>query len=180
MSAGPLMMLLVAMNLGAAEPLKDELTVRPHGNAGIDVLAGRELLAPLRLSTNGAIVADQVESRDGRVRLGRLRCKDPRAVSFAPDDYVSIELTAGEEPLVRFQLSIQAFDAKRWQALFPQGPAPFHFLSCSMPTAQVWHQRGWLNATPNADPFPLLEDVHVGTPELSCKWNRNWGYPPGR
>lgn len=43
-------------------------------------------------------------------------------------------------------------------ALFPDGPAPFHFLVCPMPTAQVWHQRGWLNATPYADPFPLLQD----------------------
>jgi hypothetical protein len=60
--------------------------------------------------------------------------------------------------------------------MFPDGAAPFHFLTCAMPTAQVWHQRGWLNATPLADPFPLLQDVHVGSPELSCLWNRNWGY----
>ncbi|HWQ91881.1 MAG TPA: hypothetical protein VN673_09435, partial [Clostridia bacterium] len=32
------------------------------------------------------------------------------------------------------------------------------------------------NATPVADRFPLLEDVHVGSPELSCLWNRNWSY----
>jgi len=56
-----------------------------------------------------------------------------------------------------------SFNTNRWLALFPDGPAPFHFLVCSMPTAQVWHQRGWLNATPYADPFPLLQDVHVGS-----------------
>jgi len=61
-----------------------------------------------------------------------------------------------------------------WLALFPEGPAPFHFLVCAMPSAQVWHQRGWLNATPLADPFPLLQDVHTGSPEISCLWNRHW------
>src|SRR5260370_20319927 len=45
-----------------------------------------------------------------------------------------------------------------------------------MPAAKVWHQIGWLNATPVADPFSLLQDVHVGSPELSCLWNRNWSY----
>ena len=102
--------------------------------------------------------------------------KDPLAISFAPDDFVSIGLLPGIDPVLRFRLTVKAFDELRWRAMFPQGTAPFHFLSCSMPTAQVWHQRGWLNATPNADPFPLLKDVHVGTPELSCQWNRNWSY----
>ena len=40
----------------------------------------------------------------------------------------------------------------------------------------MWHQRGWLNATPNDDPFPLLGDKHAGSPEISCLWNRNWSY----
>ena len=73
-------------------------------------------------------------------------------------------------------MTIVSFNTNRWLALFPGGPAPFHFLVCAMPSAQVWHQRGWLNATPVADPFPLLQDVHIGSPEISCLWNRNWSY----
>ena len=93
---------------------------------------------------------------------------------------VSVTLPApgdtNAEPVVQFHLTLGNFNTNRWLALFPGGPAPFHFLVCPMPTAQVWHQRGWLNATPYADPFPLLQDVHTGSPEISCLWNRNWSY----
>ena len=105
---------------------------------------------------------------------------DPLAITFATNDYVSVTLPApgdtNTEPVVQFHLTLGSFNTNRWLALFPGGPAPFHFLVCPMPTAQVWHQRGWLNATPYADPFPLLQDVHTGSPEISCLWNRNWGY----
>ena len=155
------------------------LTVKPAGHEGCDVFAGQRLVAPLRLSTNGAIVAGRVEASEKGVRLSQLHCQDPSAVVFGDGDFVSVTMSSDPrrpEPLVRFRLTIQRFDAKRWQALFPGKPAPFHFLTCALPTAQVWHQRGWLMATPNADPFPLLQDVHVGTPEIACKWNRHWSY----
>ncbi|MGA2498280.1 MAG: hypothetical protein ABSH20_11100 [Tepidisphaeraceae bacterium] len=150
------------------------ISLRPANNQGVDVLADKKVVAPIRLSSNGVIVADRVTVQEAEVRLTGLRCKDPQAVAFAPDDFVSIVL--GAMPEVRFRLTIARFDPARWQALFPDAKAPFHFLTCSMPTAMVWHQRGWLNATPNADPFPLLKDVHTGSPEISCLWNRNWSY----
>jgi hypothetical protein len=73
-------------------------------------------------------------------------------------------------------LTLDHFDAARWERMFGGAKTPFHFLICPMPSAKVWHQRGWLNATPNDDPFPLLGDAHVGSPEISCLWNRNWSY----
>jgi len=162
------------------------LSMNPAGNVGVDVLADGKVVAPIRLSSNGAIVADQVQVRGDEVRLTGLRCKDSQALTLAADDFVSVRLAGedggktsvagGSHPQVRFRLTIAKFDAKRWESLFGDDKAPFHFLTCSMPTAAVWHQRGWLNATPNADPFPLLADVHAGTPEISCTWNRNWGY----
>jgi hypothetical protein len=154
-------------------------TVRLAGNEGFDVFADGVLTAPIRLAANGAILADSIVTNATGIILSGLHTSDPLAVTFAADDYVSITLstsTNAPEPVIQFKLTLLNFNTNRWLALFPDGPAPFHFLTCSMPTAQVWHQRGWLNATPYADPFPLLQDMHVGSPEISCLWNRNWSY----
>jgi len=154
------------------------ITVQPVGNAGFDVCLDGAVAAPIRLAANGAILADNVVSNETGLVLSGLRTSDPLAVTFGTNDFVSITLPGptNPEPVIRFQLTVRSFNTNRWLALFPDGAAPFHFLACALPTAQVWHQRGWLNATPLADPFPLLNDVHVGSPELSCTWNRNWGY----
>ncbi len=180
-AAGLLGLLVVwlVVRLASASPV---LTVQPAGSEGFDVYADGVLVAPIRLAANGAILADTVVSNTTGISLSGLHTRDPLAVTFAADDFVSITVPAtnnepvGWQPEVRFKLTLTSFDTNRWLALFPDGPAPFHFLVCSMPTAQVWHQRGWLNATPLVDPFPLLLDVHVGSPEISCLWNRNWGY----
>lgn len=156
------------------------LTVQPAGNEGFDVFADGVRVAPIRLAVNGAIVADRVVAQDGAIQLSGLRTRDPFAARFGTNDFVRVTLPGLDEtngrPVVEFQLTFQTFNTNRWLAQFASGPAPFHFLVCALPTAQVWHQRGWLNATPYADPFPLLQDVHVGSPELSCLWNRNWSY----
>ncbi|MGO8698724.1 MAG: hypothetical protein ACLQVY_13505 [Limisphaerales bacterium] len=163
-----------------AQARAGSITVQPAGNQGFDVYANGALVAPIRLAANGAIVADSVTADSTGLTLSGLRCGDPLAVTFGSNDFVRFLLPAADDTNsraeVQFQVTVQSFDSNRWLALFPGGPAPFHFLVCSMPTAQVWHQRGWLNATPYADAFPLLEDVHEGTPEISCLWNRNWSY----
>jgi hypothetical protein len=159
-------------------------TIQAAGNEGFNVLADGIVIAPVRLACESAIQASSVVTNASGIRLSGFHTKDPLALIFAPDDFVSVTLPApgpGDvptqwEPRIDFKLTITAFDTNRWLAMFPDAPAPFHFLVCSMPAAQVWHQRGWLNATPYADPFPLLEDVHVGSPEISCLWNRNWSY----
>jgi len=157
-----------------------QITVQPAGNLGFDVYADGLLVAPIRLAANGVIVADNVVSNASGVSLSGLRTTDSLAITFATNDYVSVTLPAPGDtnagPVVQFHLTLKQFNTNRWLALFPDGPAPFHFLVCPMPTAQVWHQRGWLNATPYADPFPLLQDAHNGSPQISCLWNRNWSY----
>lgn len=159
-------------------------TIQAAGNEGFDVLADGVVVAPIRLACESAIQADSVATNASGIRLSGLHTKDPLAATFAADDFVSISVPAvGEgsaptawEPTVQFKLTVLSFNTNHWLGMFPDGPAPFHFLVCSMPTAQVWHQRGWLNATPLADAFPLLGDVHLGSPEISCLWNRNWSY----
>lgn len=159
-------------------------SVEPAGSAGFDILADGKVLAPIRLAAGGVIQASQVTSNAAGITLSGLQANDPSAITFAPDDFVSVTVPAPRsssspttwEPVVRFKLTVRSFNTNRWLALFPDGPAPFHFLTCALASAQVWHQRGWLNATPLADPFPLLQDVHTGSPEISCLWNRNWSY----
>jgi hypothetical protein len=170
-SAIPLALALASSSLAAAT-----LSFQPAGHLGFDVLADGKVVAPVRLCSDGLLVADKVSTAGGGLRLSGLRCADPLAVSFATDDFVSIMpgSAGAPEPDVRFKLTLLTFDAARWEALFGGQKAPFHFLICSMPAAKMWHQRGWLNATPNDDPFPLLGDRHVGSPEISCQWNRNW------
>jgi hypothetical protein len=172
--------------LTPAQAAPQSLTIQAAGQVGCDVLANGIVVAPIRLAANDALVADSVVATNGGVRFSGFHARDPLAVSFAPGDYISMSVPATSavgtntppqlEPVVQFKLTIVKFDPTRWNPLFPDGPAPFHFLACAMPTAQVWHQRGWLNATPYADSFPLLQDVHAGTPEISCLWDRNWSY----
>lgn len=143
---------------------------------GFDVIVGERVIAPVRLSSNGLITGGQVRAELGETE-NRLTILGLAAtgVAFAPDDSVSVVLEGDDPyPRVEFRLRVEAFDAEKWQDA--AGTCPFHFLACSMPAAEAWHQRGWLNATPKSDPFPLLLDVHVGKPEISCQWNRNWGY----
>jgi len=175
--SGLALLLAAAIPAGAATPV---FTVQPAGNQGFDVSADGVLVAPIRLAANAAIVADQVTTTAQTVRLSSLHARDSLAVSFAADDFVSVTIppagAAVWEPVVQFKLTLRSFNTNRWLALFPGGPAPFHFLVCPVSAAKVWHQRGWLNATPVDDPFPLLQDVHDGSPEISCLWNRNWSY----
>ena len=176
--------LVLWLNLGWEARCAPVFTLQPVGNEGFNVLADGVLVAPIRLSSASALQADTVVANASGIRLSGLHAKDPLAVTFDPGDFVSISLPASGatsaptawEPVVQFRLTVGSFDTNRWLAMFPDGPAPFHFLVCSMPTASVWHQRGWLNATPYSDPFPLLQDVHAGSPEISCLWNRNWSY----
>lgn len=154
-------------------------TVIPVGNQGFDVYADGALVAPIRLAAHGAILADNIVTNADGLLLTGLHAADPAAVTFANDDFVRVTLPGPAnypEPVIDFKLTLVTFNTNHWLAQFPDGAVPFHFLTCTLPTAQVWHQRGWLNATPVADSFPLLGDVHAGTPEISCTWNRNWSY----
>jgi hypothetical protein len=102
------------------------ITVRPAGRQGFDVLVDGKRVAPVRLCSNGAIVASQVESGEGTSRFTGLRCRDPLAASFAPEDYVSVAVpppkaaadvvpdpASSSEPQVRFQSTLRRFDAAR-------------------------------------------------------------------
>ena len=156
------------------------VTVRPAAAAadgrlpGFDVSLAGQVVAPIRFSSQGLITAGQCRQDGPVLRFLGLRAKDGTGLRLAADDAVEVQTTARSYPEVRFRLTIVAFDREAWER--GAGRFPFHFLTLSMPEAEVVHQRGWLNATPKADPFPLLLDVHTGTPEIASTWSRNWSY----
>lgn len=152
------------------------VSVVPVGNAGFDVLAKGKTAASVRLSSSGLITAGRVTASGRSLVFSDLTPKPGCGLTLGADDSVVITLSPGDPyPLVSFDLHIEGFDPEKWQSI--AGNQPFHFLAMYMPDAEVWHQCGWLNETPVADPFPLLQDVHVGSPEISAyKYNRNWSY----
>ena len=156
---------------------RGEMEVRAVGRAGgylgFDLVVGGHVIAPVRLSSNELITAREAAVAGERLRLHGLQAKAGTGLRLGEEDFVEVEFTEGDPyPRVDFRLSLAEFDAEQWQA--GAGKCPFHFLTCSMPGAECLNQRGWTEATPKADPFPMLLDVHVGTPELASTWSRNW------
>ncbi len=145
---------------------------------GFDVIASGKTAAAIRFSSNQLITASKCSAAPGKnsISFSGFKAKFGSGLHFSGSDSIRINLYPDDQyPEIKFDLSIQAFDPVKWQKI--AGKQPFHFLALYMPNAEVWHQCGWLNETPVADPFPLLLDVHVGSPEISAyKYNRNWSY----
>lgn len=148
--------------------------------SGFDLYSQGKLVAPVRLSSNGIIVAKSCrkERNPSRLVFSSLQPLPGCGLVLGGGDNIVIAILPGDPyPGISFHLSIRGFNSKKWLAV--AGKSPFHFLSLYMPDAMAWHALGWLNATPLADRFPLLEDVHIGSPELSAyHYNRNWSYTP--
>lgn len=152
----------------------------PGSFYGFRVLSAGRIAAEVHLSSRRLITAGQCvpDRRRGLLTFRRLRGAPASGLELGNGDEIQISLRRGDPyPQIRFNLKIAAFDADRWTAY--AGKEPFHFLCLLLPEAEAWHQRGWLNATPLSDPFPLLKDVHVGSPEISAyHYNRTWSYTP--
>ena len=147
---------------------------------GFDVRADGALVAPVRFTSRELIFSsDAVAVSKGAIST--LVFDDLQGV---PDcgitlkqSRVVVTLNAQQFPTVAFDLHLTRFSTREWQETL--GMQPFHFLTIGLPEATVWHQRGWLHATPRADMFPLLLDVHANTPELSAfPYNREWSLTP--
>lgn len=153
---------------------------------GFEILKDEKLLATLKLSSNKLIYAETIEEiKEGGediLKLKNIKGKDPLSVQFSKDDFVIVHFPEKGFPRIEFKITIENFDPEKWKS--PLKPAegeegyPFHFLSLFIPSAKVFHHRGWLMPTPLQDPFTLLQDIHVGSPEVAAKWSRNWSYAP--
>ncbi|MCX7872003.1 MAG: hypothetical protein N2487_01810 [Verrucomicrobiae bacterium] len=170
--------------VGFAQEIKeDSLTIlaikKDALYTGFDVVDGKRTVAVVRFSSGMAgLVAENCEiDKDGRaIKFSRFKYSKDTGAIPGDNDYIRIGFIKNEPyPVISFDLSVVGFDQKKW--IDTVGKEPFHFLTLHLPRAEVWHTRGWLNATPYADRFPLLIDPHAGTPEISAyHYNRNWSY----
>ncbi len=147
---------------------------------GFDVEKAGKPAAHVRFGGGRLLVARQCAA-DGAARTLRfsgLQTKAGSGAALSPTDFIEVSLAPNDPyPAIRFDLRVTRFDPEAWDRAV--GKEPFQFLSLHMAAAEAWHQRGWLNATPLVDPFPLLIDPHVGTPEISAyHYNRTWSYTP--
>lgn len=187
----PLVLLTFGLACGRALPAQEigngRVTVRAVGTAGaftgFDVRADGSNVAVVRFSSARVSLAAQgcagfAPDRPDHLVFTGLRARSETGLRFGDTNSIRVDLKPGDPyPVVSFDLTVAAFDPARWKATV--GEDPFHFLALYLPEAEAWHQRGWLNATPRADRFPLLLDRHAGTPEISAyHYNRNWSYTP--
>lgn len=181
----PVALSLMAMGLfcAAQEIRQDLLTIKAvkQGGfySGFDLSDGNRTAATVRFSSPFAgLVAEKcaISKTADSLEFSGFRFLKETGAMLGEKDFIRVSFVKGDPyPLISFDLSISSFDPQKW--LNTVGKEPFHFLTLHMPQAEVWHTRGWLNATPYADRFPLLLDPHAGTPEISAyHFNRNWSY----
>lgn len=147
---------------------------------GFEVLEDGRQIAPVHFSSAGLIFASHIEVQQtgslSRMLFPELQAPPHSGLELS-HSRIEVVLRAGHFPKVFFDLTLAHFSPAAWQQKV--GKQPFHFLKILMPSALLWQHGGWLNATPRADLFPLLLDVHVGTPELSAyPYNREWSTTP--
>jgi hypothetical protein len=140
----------------------DIVTITPTGTdgrwTGFRVARGPAEIATVRLGSTENIVARKADvgEREGArwLRLTGLSARPTPALG--PKSYVEVRLRPSDPyPEVWFRLDLGAFSEEAWEKA--QGRVPFHFLACSVPGAEVFHQRGWPIATPVIDEYPLHE-----------------------
>lgn len=94
---------------------------------------------------------------------------------LAPSSFVEVRLFANDPyPQVRFRLQLRGFDVSEWQKAF--GQVPFHFFVCSLPGAEIFHQRGWMIGTPVIDRYILLDAGPTNF--IQAQWAKGWSYAP--
>jgi hypothetical protein len=177
--------ILLGHALSAQEISNGLVTVRAvksdQGISGFNVTAEGRTAVESRFSSprlQMRAARGEIDAAANTLHFTQFSVRDDAGFRLGGQDGITIRLKPGDPyPLVSFDLSIAAFDPEKWKAAL--GPEPFHFLNLYLADADTWHQRGWLNATPRADRFPLLLDPHTGTPEISAyPYNRNWSYTP--
>ena len=75
---------------------------------------------------------------------------------------VEVRLTAGQFPVVRFEIHVKAFDSAVWQKTL--GNVPLHFLTLAQAGAAQWHQGGTL--------FFFTPAPGARTPTSAPAWSR--------
>ncbi|MCS7192628.1 MAG: hypothetical protein NZ937_06585 [Armatimonadetes bacterium] len=89
--------------------------------------------------------------------------------------FIEVRLFANDPyPQIYFKLQLRSFNPSSWQENF--GQVPFHFLVCSLPGAEIFHQRGWMIGTPVIDRYILLDAGPTNF--VQAQWSKGWSYAP--
>jgi len=135
--------------------------------------AGRRI-AEVKFGSLGNIVASEVKREGNKLLFTGLKASP--TPELGPGSYVSVELLSGDRfPRIRFRMEIQKFEKNKWEDALDR--CPFHFLACSIPGAEIFHQRGWPLGTPVIDPYIILTDPGAGR-TIGSNFNKNWSYDP--
>ena len=150
---------------------------------GFDAIADGRVVAPVRFTSFGLITSGAVtEKRDGNssaLIFENLQA-EPNCGLTLERSRVEVRLTAGQYPVVRFEIHVKAFDSSVWQKTL--GNVPLHFLTLTLPGASQWHQGGelfpFVLPMPNTQrPIPIaalpLPVIGLGNPKagLYAAWD---------
>ncbi len=141
---------------------------------GFSLLADEAAVATVSFGSNDAIVARSVRQEGASLVFSGLICTP--TPTLGPDSSISVALFPDDPyPEVSFRLDLRGFNQEAWEAAF--GRCPFHFLACSLPGAEVFHQRGWSIGTPVIDDYIQMQAEGFGKQVVS-DWSRDWTYAP--
>ncbi len=172
------LLLLVVAGAVAQQVSRGPLTItalgEPGRHTGFRVTSQGAEVAAVMLGSNDLITARQVQATAEALRFTGLAC-DPTP-TLGPSSFVEVSLLGDSPyPQVSFRLDLQAFDQAAWEQRV--GQVPFHFLVCSLPGAEVFHQRGWAIGTPVVDDYIQKQAEGPGRTVVS-NWSRDWTYAP--
>ncbi len=177
--------LLTAAALVGAQPaiehndVKIEPLGRPGAFTGFRLMVDGAGLVDVNFGSLGNITAQRCSARktDRGQSLAFERLQARPTPQLGRDSTVTVALLPDRAfPRVSFRLELKSFDQAAWEKA--QGQVPFHFLTCSLPGAEIFHQRGWPIPTPAIDPYPLLSEATGYGIQIRSFWSKNWSYAP--
>ena len=145
--------------------------------SGFRVTAGREPIADVTFGSVGNITASRMVVGEGRTAMSFTGLASEPTPRLARGSSITVRLFADDPyPRVEFSLDMSRFSQERWQA--HMGEVPFHFLSVSVPGAEIFHQRGWPIPTPVIDDYPLHNTGTGYGVQIRSFWSKDWTYAP--
>lgn len=132
-------------------------------------------IASIYWDSLGALYPTRFEKRNNSLIFSHFKSHPSLSLG---DCYVKISFSSYLDvfPEIYFRIVIKNFEQAKWESAF--GKIPVHFLSCSLPGAPIFHGGGgWMIATPNIDPYPLLGISYEGR-KIASEWSENWTYAP--
>lgn len=155
-------------------PIKIKLVLSNGEVSGFNVYTKSGFLCPIKLSSQNAMLGKKYRKEGNVFEIKDLYFPNSNACVLDKNSFIKIALIQDDSfPEISFRLKLERFDSSKWEQDF--GRIPFHFLSCFMEEAEIFHQRGWNIPTPKLDPYPLLQG-REGV--VVSRWSRNWSYAP--